>query len=1128
MTPDQLRDECIDEVAVLEEEFVAISGGTLDDTYKAARDRRRTDYLAALKAAQDNPEAISKLDRRYRSDRRRMFAILLKRSGMQRTALCFSGGGIRSATFSLGIIQWLGQRGFLKQFNYLSTVSGGGYAGSWLTAWSHRHPDGVEGVERDLIDHDPDAVVRLREYSNYLAPKFGLLTADTWTLATTYLRNLLTNWLAFLPSLAAVVLIPQLALVVTLRDYGPSDATRIVMLISGALFTWAAAIMAHNVPGEWGAGEAGPSRTKARPWNVRNETDFLIWCFVPFVAAGLLSTLAWKVSRSGDLTAPIDWFPDPWVNWFATGALFHVIAMLPVFVRVLRQAGQEMERNPLLRPDRPNPFRNLESFKSFGRHSLKTAGQMKGLNDSIYFIAGVGILCGGVGGLLVAVAIIAWQRIGVHMTVVPPDLLFVIAAPAALWFAILLAGVLFVAMISHISTDYEREWYARAGAWMLIAIVSWLAISSIALLGPSLLRTIWMSSYAWPMVAAAALSGLLSVLGGGSSTAGQTPRQMTKVQAALNAVPALAAPLFLAVVFALLAVFATALMAPWSEPRVASAFDTFDVLDGTPVSVVVILMGLLVGFAAIIDMQVDLNVFSLHALYRDRLIRAYLAASRIKRTPNGFTGIDPNDNLPMAQLRPGSFGQYDVPRLVAWVRLHMGVAGIATLHADSATPVAQDAARQLVQRWLLARDSPWLARVRRPSASLEIEPGDERALLQAWNALLASPALCAASGVAGDVDPVRANREYLERMLWDPAAKRRGSKTSARPLFPVINTALNLVRGDELAWQQRKAESFVFTPLHAGASSVGYRRTAWHGDGQVQYYAGEAGVTVGTAMTISGAAANPNMGYHSSPAVTFLLTLFNGRLGAWLGNPADSRHAVRRSPRRMLPRILAEAFGQTNRKSKYVNLSDGGHFENLGVYEMVRRRCHLILLVDAGQDGDYHFQDLGNAIAKVRVDFGVPIEFPERPGIHGRAEGPSQYSAVGRIRYSAAGPYEDGWLLYIKPALGAHTPVDVSAYAARATAFPHEPTSNQFFTERQFESYRMLGWHAIQSAAARLPDTTRLTLQHLRAAFDAKGSSAADKKDAVAMRSPAGLAKRLARTEPAGVTGRTSGSAPVL
>src|SRR5260370_35584697 len=105
--------------------------------------------------------------------------------------------------------------------------------------------------------------------------------------------------------------------------------------------------------------------------------------------------------------------------------------------------------------------------------------------------------------------------------------------------------------------------------------------------------------------------------------------------------------------------------------------------------------------------------------------------------------------------------------------------------------------------------------------------------------------------------------------------------------MPVSTIAVNLRSGERLGWQGRKAQSCTVTPLHCGSSAMdaGYRRAAGP-DGTV--YGGPKGISLGSAITISGAAASPNMGYHSSPLVTFILTLLNVRLGAWLGNPAKA------------------------------------------------------------------------------------------------------------------------------------------------------------------------------------------------------------------------------------------------
>jgi predicted acylesterase/phospholipase RssA len=130
-------------------------------------------------------------------------------------ALCLSGGGIRSATFGLGVIQGLARLNLLEKFDYLSTVSGGGYIGSWLSAWIRNHPQELAGVAEALRrtpqspqDIEPNPVTHLRMYSNYLSPRLGLLSADSWTLVGTYLRNLILNWLVLVPFLLALLAIP--------------------------------------------------------------------------------------------------------------------------------------------------------------------------------------------------------------------------------------------------------------------------------------------------------------------------------------------------------------------------------------------------------------------------------------------------------------------------------------------------------------------------------------------------------------------------------------------------------------------------------------------------------------------------------------------------------------------------------------------------------------------------------------------------------------------------------------------------------------------------------------------------------------------------------------------------------
>jgi len=275
-----------------------------------------------------------------------------------------------------------------------------------------------------------------------------------------------------------------------------------------------------------------------------------------------------------------------------------------------------------------------------------------------------------------------------------------------------------------------------------------------------------------------------------------------------------------------------------------------------------------------------------------------------------------------------------------------------------------------------------------------------------------------------------------------------GSTKCQRP-YPIHNTAMNLVAGKQLAWQERRAAAFAFTPM-----AVGYSFNLPDERGQLlSHYRPAAqymeGVWMGSAMAISGAAASPNMGYHSSPALTFLMTVFNVRLGHWSPNPASERHWTQHDPPFGGIYLLSELFGRTQHTSPFVYLSDGGHFENLGVYELVRRRCACIVAIDAGADSNSQFDDLGNAIRKCYADFGIVID------IHAE-DLESGYSAVGRVFYRDA---PEGCLIYIKPRLTGTEPADLLNYKCTHPGFPHQSTSDQWFDESQFESYRKLGHH---------------------------------------------------------------------
>jgi hypothetical protein len=220
------------------------------------------------------------------------------------------------------------------------------------------------------------------------------------------------------------------------------------------------------------------------------------------------------------------------------------------------------------------------------------------------------------------------------------------------------------------------------------------------------------------------------------------------------------------------------------------------------------------------------------------------------------------------------------------------------------------------------------------------------------------------------------------------------------------------------------------------------------------------------------------------------MTLFNARLGCWLGNPRSPRTVWERpGPRWGIRAFIDEALGFTNDSNDWLYLSDGGHFENLGLYEMVLRRCHLIVVSDAGADPNYSYEDLANAVRKIRVDLGIPIEFarpalPMAPKHRPSDEFPGHHCAIGRIRYGVIDDgAEDGILMYIKPSLNGNETPDIQYYAATNESFPHQTTSDQFYDEAQFESYRRLGVHVIEEICGpRYYDTEGLTLDQFVAA----------------------------------------------
>ena len=307
--------------------------------------------------------------------------------------------------------------------------------------------------------------------------------------------------------------------------------------------------------------------------------------------------------------------------------------------------------------------------------------------------------------------------------------------------------------------------------------------------------------------------------------------------------------------------------------------------------------------------------------------------------------------------------------------------------------------------------------------------------------------------------------------------------------FWIVNTAMNTTNKPDLDVAERQAESFVFTPLHcgfyregfgvkvAGSNELdqGYRALSDFGfnAGSSQIHKDD-GVTAAFAVSASGAAASPNWGYHTAPVTAFLMTIFNVRLGWWLPNPVI-RSWKNRQPWAMSRYVLWELFGSASASDDCIYLSDGGHFDNMGLYELIRRQCKLIILSDGEQDEGYKFEGLGMAIRRCWVDFGAKIEIDVsdiKPKTDGGGCG--SHCAIGKIYYNdfdgkkAADERTkpDAWLVYLKLSWTGDEDTDLQEYKAYNPTFPHDSTANQWFSESQFESYRKLGRHVAQTALA--------------------------------------------------------------
>lgn len=828
-----------------------------------------------------------------------------------RSALCLSGGGVRGATFCLGIIQGLARFDLLKKFDYLSTVSGGGHIGGWLTAWIHRHPHGVDGVTAELRGQsalsrypEPLPVAWLRSYINYLNPRIGIFSQDSMTIISTYLRNLFMNWLVLIPLVIAGLMLPRMYVALTRL----MEADVIIKSCSwgGCIFLVFALTYLHSFR---------PSLKvfrSSKEWSLfESEKYVILGCVLPMFVSALLLTASWAWFRNaqGNLDELILRGKETLI---VGGALLHLASWL-FSAMLLRR--------------RPTRWFLVEAL--------------------------VIIWSGALAGYLLWETI---QNLFPAMKVSDYAELYACVAIPIYTTILLTVTTIVLAVTGRYTSDEDRAWLSRTGAWVLMVGVAWGLLSGLVIVSSILLAFIGKHLDDYSNLATfigGSIATVAALIGAFSSRTRAAVNESTDIQTALTdlAVRYLAAPALIVFLMAVISL-GTSFMLHWLSSPIPGEWnsvglympddrwDHMKTIHNAPLLPIILLWTGFLYLAFSMNLVLDLNKFSLHAVYRERLMRVYLSASHsTTHNANVLTGHDQNDHIQMHSLR--------------------------------SLPLSHES-------------------VQRP--------------------------------------------------------------------FHLINIALNLASGKPLAWQERKTQSFSVTPLHCGSRLVGYRPSLLYGTN----LASEA-ITLGTALAISGVTANRNIGYHLYPPVAVLMTLFNVRLGWWLGNPGPAgRTTFQRScPRFAIRPVVGELLGLNNETKPYVYLSDGGHFETLGLYEMVIRRCHCIVVVDAGCDTEHTFEDFANAVRKIRIDLGVTIEIDVEPlQIQEKTRFTREHWAIGAIKYSyMERDARDGVLIYVKPSLTGDEPVDVLQYHANHEEFPHESILDQYLDESQFECYRQLGEH---------------------------------------------------------------------
>jgi hypothetical protein len=322
--------------------------------------------------------------------------------------------------------------------------------------------------------------------------------------------------------------------------------------------------------------------------------------------------------------------------------------------------------------------------------------------------------------------------------------------------------------------------------------------------------------------------------------------------------------------------------------------------------------------------------------------------------------------------------------------------------------------------------------------------------------------------------------------------------------YHLINANVVLADSADDMYRGRGGDGFILAPLYSGSDATGWRLTSeW-----IKFDRAKAGflgkllypviepmrrMTLATAMSISGAALNPRTGtngrgFTRSGLLSFVMSLLNLRLGYWAPNPKAEAGKTKRTlkpwtawypPNFIHPGILHGLFAYGHDEdSRWIELTDGGHFDNIGLYELVRRRVPNIIVIDGTTDPSISLSSFSNSYERARNDFDVTIDIMNYPmNFNDMMPGSARPStmvkkkyrlaergfAIGTIEYPAANGHkkQTGYLFYVNTVLTERLPANLYSYRAEHKDFPDEPLEDQYFDEQQFEAYRELGFEIV-------------------------------------------------------------------